>query len=164
MYAAIKEMKSGKAVGVDEIPVEFLKMLDGKALEKLVELCKLIYETSEWPEVFTRIVMIPIPKKANAIECADYRTISLISHAAKIMLKILTKRLEAKAESLISKSQFGFRRGCGAREAIGIMRTLCERSIEHGRDLFICFVDFEKAFDRVDWVRMLQILKSIGVD
>jgi len=64
----------------------------------------------------------------------------------------------------ISKTQFGFRRGCGTREAIGVMRTLCERSLEHDNDIFICCVDFEKAFDRVDWTKLLQILKGLGVD
>jgi len=98
------------------------------------------------------------------LECADHRTISLISHASKILLKILTKRLEAKAEMFIGKTQFGFRRGCGTREAIGVMRTLCERSLEHDNDVYICLVDFEKAFDRVDWVKVLPILKSIGTD
>lgn len=161
---AIREMKTGKAAGVDDIPAEILKMLDGEAMRKLVDLCKQIYETGDWPEDFTRIAMIPIPKKANAVECADHRTISLISHASKIILKILTKRLESKTEALISKTQFGFRRGCGTREAIGVMRTLCERSLEHDNDVFICFVDFEKAFDRVDWVKMLEILKNVGVD
>jgi len=162
--AAIKEMKNGKAVGVDDLPAEFLKLLDEGTMRKLVELCVQIYETGIWPEDFTKSIVIPIPKKVNAVDCADFRTISLISHTSKIMLKILTKRLEAKAEGIISKTQFGFRRGCGTREAIGVMRTLCERSLEHGNDLFICFVDFEKAFDHVDWVRLLQILKSIGVD
>jgi hypothetical protein len=71
---------------------------------KLVKLCKEIYETGIWPEDFTKIVMIPIPKKNNAIECADHRTISLISHASKILLKILTKQIEAKTETLISKN------------------------------------------------------------
>ena len=98
------------------------------------------------------------------MDCADYRTISLISHASKILLKILAKRLEGKTETLISKTQFGFRKGCGTREAIGVMRTLCERSLEHGNDVFICFVDYEKAFDRVDWVKMLSLLKGFGVD
>jgi hypothetical protein len=65
---------------------------------------------------------------------------------------------------LISKTQFGFRKGCGTREAIGMMRTLCERSLEHGNEVFICFVDYEKAFDRVDWVKMLGILKEVDVD
>jgi hypothetical protein len=161
---AIKEMKNGKASGVDDIPAELLKMLDGKAIRKLCTLCMEIYETGEWPEDFTKAVMIPIPKKANAVECADHRTISLISHASKILLKIIAKRIEHKAELIMGNTQFGFRRGCGTREAIGVMRVICERSLEFGNDVFICFVDFEKAFDRVDWVKMLDILKRIGVD
>ena len=115
-----------------------------------MDLCRLIYETGVWPEDFTRAILIPIPKKANASECADHRTISLTSHASKILLKILTKRLEAKAEMFIGKTQFGFKRGCGTREAIAVMRALCECSLEHDNDVYICFVDFEKAFDRVD--------------
>ena len=59
--------------------------------------------------------MIPIEKKVNAMECDDHRTISLISHASKIMLKVLTRRIEAKAKDFISRSQFGFSRGCGTR-------------------------------------------------
>jgi len=164
IHAAIEEIKNRKAVGPDDIPAEFLKILDGRTMEKLVELCKEIYEKGIWPEDFCRIVMIPIPKKSNATECSDYRTISLISHASKIMLKILAKRLESKTEALMSKTQFGFRRGCGTREAIGMLRSVCERSLEHGKDVFICFVDFEKAFDRVDWVKLLKILKNMGVD
>ena len=80
------------------------------------------------------------------------------------MLKILTKRIESKARNLIGRNQFGFRKGCGTREAIGTMRVLCERSIEHDNDVYICFIDFEKAFDRVNWVKMMDALKSIGVD
>ena len=64
---------------------------------------------------------------------------------------------------MLGKTQFGFRKGCGTREAIG-MRVICERSLEHGNDVFICFVDFEKTFDRIDWVKMVKILKKIGVD
>jgi hypothetical protein len=164
IFAAIKCMKSGKAAGVDDIPAEFLKMLEGEALKELVELCMEIYTTGIWPEDFTKSVMIPIPKKSNAVDCADYRTISLISHASKILLKILNNRIQSKADVMLSKTQFGFRKGCGTREAIGVMRTICERSLEHGNEVFICFVDFEKAFDRIDWVKMLEILKGIGVD
>ena len=65
---------------------------------------------------------------------------------------------------ILSKTQFGFRKGCGTREAIGVMRVLCERSLEYGNDVFVCFVDFEKAFDRIDWITMMNILKRIGID
>jgi hypothetical protein len=81
--AAITEMKTNKAVGVDGIPAEFWKTLGDKAMRELVELCKDMYEKGEWPKDFTRIAMIPLPKKPNATECGDYRTISLIPHASK---------------------------------------------------------------------------------
>src|SRR2546425_4584938 len=80
------------------------------------------------------------------------------------MLKVLTKRIEAKAKHLLGRNQFEFRKGCGTRDACGVMRTLCERSLEYGNEVCICFVDFEKAFDRVNWVKMFEILKSLHID
>src|SRR6218665_1727726 len=88
----------------------------------------------------------------------------LNTHASKIVLKILTKRITTKAEEFLGKNQFGFRKGCGTREAIDVMRMLCERSLEHDNELFICFVDFEKAFDRVKWTKLWHILKTIRID
>src|SRR5580698_3327746 len=87
---AVKEMKRNKAVGVDGIPGEFLKALGEKGMKELVQMCKKMYEEGVWPEGFTRVVMITIQKKSNAVECEDHRTISLISHASKILLKMLT--------------------------------------------------------------------------
>src|SRR6267154_6622463 len=81
-----------------------------------------------------------------------------------MILKVLIKRIEAKAKHLLERSQFGFRKGYGTRDAVGVMRTLCERSLEHGNAAYICFVDFEKAFDRVNWVKMFEILKSLHID
>jgi hypothetical protein len=162
--AAIKELKKGKAVGVDGLPADFLKILGDETYRCLEGICMKMYETGTWPKDFTKSIMIPLPKKQNAIDCEDHRTISLISHASKIVLRILTKRIEAKAIDFIGKTQFGFRKGCGTREAIGVMRMLCERSLEMDNDVFVCFVDFEKAFDRVNWVKMMEVLKKIGVD
>ena len=161
---AIKDMKERKAVGVDDIPSEFLKMLGDKGIEELVCLCKSMYETGKWPNDFTRLVFVPLQKKENALDCEDHRTISLICHASKIMLKILTKRIEGKAKDYLSKGQFGFRSGVGTRDAIGVMRMLCERSLDHGNDLYVCYVDFEKAFDRVRWDKLMNILKELKVD
>src|SRR4051812_30850984 len=80
------------------------------------------------------------------------------------MLKVLTKRIEAKAKYLLGRNHFGFRKGCGTRDAVGVMKTTCERSLEYGNVVYICFVDFEKAFDRVNWVKMFEILKSLHID
>ena len=77
IYEAIKGMKKGKAAGIDEVPAEFLKMLEGESLKKLVDLCMELYNTGIWPEDFTKSVMIPIPKKANAVECSDYDKLNI---------------------------------------------------------------------------------------
>src|SRR5688572_2478125 len=109
--------------------------------------------------------MIPIKKKNNATACKDYRTISLLPHAAKIMLKIITKRIQAKVEADNGLGdQFGFRKGRGTRDAIGSLRVLAERSLEHGQEVYICFVDYEKAFDRVDWRKLMTPLRRKGID
>jgi len=95
--AAIKEMKQNKAVGVDEIPAEFWKVLGDGAMNELIGICCQMYEEGVWPTDFTRVIMIPLQKKSNAVECGDHRTISHKSHASKIILKVLTKRIEAKS-------------------------------------------------------------------
>ena len=123
--------KEGNAVGVDEITAEMRKRLRDKALQEIVEICQSMYEEGKWPDDFTRVAMIPLPKKNNAAHYSDYRTINLIRHANKIKLKVLTKRLEAKAHQLQGRNQFGFRRRCGKRDAIGVMRMMFERSLKH---------------------------------
>ena len=161
---AIKELKVGKSEGVDKVPAELLKALGERGRKELFGICQDIYVTGEWPDDFTQATIVTLEKKANATECADHRTISLISHASKIMLKVLTRRLEQKVSYFIGKTQFGFRKGCGTREAIAVMRILCEGRLEFNEELFICFVDFEKAFDRVRWIKLLEILEKIGID
>ena len=161
---AIIQMKDKKAECVDGIPAELLKGLGNKAMKELINLSKEMYEKGEWSNDFTKAIILALQKKSNAIECTDHCTLSLIPHASKIILKVLTKRLESKAATYISRTQFGFRKGCGTREAIAVIRTLQERCLEHDQDAYVCYVDFEKAFDRVNWKILMVTLKNIGVD
>ena len=108
--------------------------------------------------------IVSIQKKPNAQRCEDHRTISLISHASKILLRVINNRLRARTEDHIGWDQFGFRKGLGTREVVAVVKTLSERNIEHNRDAYVCFVDYEKAFDRVDWTKPMTILKKLGVD
>ena len=106
-----------------------LKRLGDKALQEIFEICQSMYEEGKWSDDFTRAAMIALTKKNNGVHFSDYRTISLICHASKIMLKVLTQRLKAKAHQLLGRNQFGFRKGCGTRDAIGVMRILCKRRV-----------------------------------
>jgi retron-type reverse transcriptase len=82
------------------------------------------------------------------------------------MIKIITKRLQSRAEAdkCLGDDQFGFRKGRGTRDAVAALRILAERSIQHSQDVYVCFVDYEKAFDRVDWKKLMRALRRMGVD
>ena len=94
-------------------------------------------------------MIITLPKKGNLQLCQNYRTISLISHPSKIMLKILLNRLKPQAEWIIAEEQASFRAGRSATEQIFNLRIICERYLQYQQDLYHVFVDFKKEFDRV---------------
>ena len=83
-----------KASGGDGIPVELFQILKDDAVKVLYSICQEIWKTQQWPQDWKRSVFIPIPKKGNVKECSNYRTIALISHVSKVMLKILQARLQ----------------------------------------------------------------------
>ena len=91
---ALESIATNKTIGGDGIPVELFQILEDDAVKVLDSICQQIWKTQQWPQDWKRSVFIPIPKKDNAKECSNYRTISLISHASKIMLKILQARLQ----------------------------------------------------------------------
>jgi len=96
------------------------------SLKIMTKLIKNIYETGEWPKDFTEVTMIALKKKPQATKCNNYRTISLIAHTAKIVAKIRRRRIEKKIEDVLGGDQFGFRRGKGTSDAIGMLRIILE--------------------------------------
>lgn len=99
-------------------------------------------------------IMILIEKESNDKKCEDFRTISMISHAAKVLLEVINRRHSERLDKCIAEEQFGFRRGKGTRGAIGLVRTIGERNIERVREICTAFIDLEKAFDRVQWNKL----------
>ena len=91
---ALKSITTNKASGGDGIPVELFQILKDDTVKVLPSICQQIWKTQQWPQDWKRSVFIPIPKKGNAKECSDYHTIALISHARKVMLKILQAKLQ----------------------------------------------------------------------
>jgi len=161
---AIKEIRNKKATGDDDVPRDVFKLLGEGGLKIITKLINTIYETGEWPKDFTEVTMIALKKKPQATKCSDHRTISLIAHTAKIVAKILRRRTEKKIEGVLGEDQFGFRRGKGTRDAIGMLRIISERTLEIDEELSVCFIDWQKAFDRVNWTKLMQILKEIDID
>ena len=99
-------------------PAGLFQILKDDAVEVLHSICQQIWKTQQWPRDWKRSVFIPIPKKGNAKECSNYRTIALISHASKVILKILQARLQQYVNHELPDVQAGFRKGRGTRDQI----------------------------------------------
>ena len=113
---ALGSITMNKASGGDGIPVELLQILKDDAVQVLHSICQQIWKTQQWPQDWERSAFIPIPKKGNAKECSNYCTIVLISHASKVMLKILQARLQQYVKHEVPDGQAGFRKGRGTRD------------------------------------------------
>ena len=100
-----------KASGGDGIPVELFQISKDDAVKVLHSVCQKIWKTQQWPQDWKRSVFIPIPKKSNSKECSNYHTIVLISHASKVMLKILQAGLQQCMNQELPDVQAGFRKG-----------------------------------------------------
>ena len=109
---------TNKVSGGDGIPPELFQILKDDAVKVLHSICQQIWKTQQWPQDWKRSVFIPIPKQGNAKECSNYHTIALISHARKVMLKILQDRLQQYLNRELPDVQAGFRKGRGTRDQI----------------------------------------------
>ena len=119
---ALESITTNKASGGDGIPVELVQILKDDAVKVLHSICQHICKTQQWPQDWKRSVFIPIPKKGNAKECSNYRTIALISHSSKVMLNILQARLLQYVNRELPDVQAGFRKGRGTRDQIANIR------------------------------------------
>ena len=119
-------------------------------------------ENQEWTQDWERSVFIPIPKKGNAKECSNYCTIALISHASKLMLKILQTRFQQYVNWEIPDVQAGFRKGRGTRDQIANIRWIIEKAREFQKNTYFCFFDYTKSL-WLDYNELWEILKEMGI-
>ena len=110
-----------------------------------------------------KVSFIPIPKKGNAKECSNYRTTALISHASKVILKILQARLQQYMNHELTDLQAGFRKGRGTRDQIANIHWIIEKAREFQKNIYFCFIDYTKAFDYVDHNKLWKILQEMGI-
>ena len=134
-----------KVSGGDEIPVELCQILKDDAVKVLHSICQQIWKTQQWPQDWKMSVFIPIPKKCNARVCSNYHTIALVSHASKVMLKILQTRLQQYMNRELPYVQTGFRIGRGTRDQIANIHWIIEKAREFQKNLYFCFIDYAKA-------------------
>ena len=117
----------------------------------------------QWPQDWKRSVFIPIPEKGNDKECSNYYTVGLISHASKVMLKILQARLQQYVNCELPDVQAGFRKGRGSRDQIASIHWIIKKAREFQKNIYFCFIDYTKAFDCVDHNKLWKILQEMGI-
>ena len=129
----LSSLNSASASRGDGIPIELFQILKDDAVKVLHSICPQIWKTQPWPQDWKRTVFIPIPKKGNAKECSNYRTIALISHASKVILEILQARLQQYVNPELPDVQAGFRKGRGTRDQIANIRWIMEKARDVSR-------------------------------
>ena len=144
---ALESITMSKASGRDGIPVELFQILKDDAVKVLHSICQQIWKTQQWPQDWKRSVFIPIPKKGNAKDCSNYRTVALISHTSKA---ILQARLLQYMNHELPDVQGGFRKSRGIRDQFVNIHWIIEKAREFQRNIYFCFIDHANAFDCVD--------------
>ena len=152
-----------KASGGDGIPVELFQILKDDAVKVPHSICQQIWKTQQWPQDWKRSVFIPIPLKGNAKEHSNFRTIALISHASKVMHKILQARLQQCVNQELPDEQDGFRKGRETRDQIANINWIIKKAREFQKNIYFHFTDHAKAFDCVDHNKLWKILKDMGI-
>ena len=160
---ALGGITTNKTSGGDGIPVELFQILKDDAVKVLHSICQQIWETQQWLQDWKRSIFIPIPKKGNAKEYSNYHTIAFMSHASKVMLKILQARLQQYMNHELSDVQAGFRKGRGTRDQIANICCIIEKARGFQKHIYFCFIGYAKAFNSVDHNKLWKILQEMGI-
>jgi len=161
---AISCLKQGKAPGVDLVTAEEIMATGEAGIDIMFELCSKIWKEEKIPDEWKHSVIVPIYKKKDKLVCDNYRGISLLSHAEKLMATIILHRIRAHTEEVLSEAQAGFRPGRSTIDQLLSLRLIAEKYQEFDKDLFICYVDFQKAFDSVWRKGLWQTMRHLGYD
>ena len=138
---ALESITMNKASGGDGFPVELFQNLKDDAVKVLHLICQQIWKTQQWPQDWRRSVFIPVPKEDNDKEYSKYHTIAVISHASKVMLKILQARLQQYMNCELPDVQTGFRKGRGTRDQIVNICNIMEKTREFQKNIHLGLTD-----------------------
>ena len=161
--SSIMVLKAGKAAGPDNIPPEALKADSNLSSDILYGLFGKIWEEEEMPQDWNESYIVKLPKKGDSRECKNYRGISLVLVAGKVLNRIILVRLQGALDATLRDEQAGFRKDRSCIDQIAILRIIIEQSIEWNTSLCVNFVDFEKAFDSLDRSVLWCLMRHYGI-
>ena len=158
---ALGSITTNKVSGGDGISIELFEILKDDAVKVLQSICQQIWKTQQWPQDWKRSVFILISKKGSPKECSNYHTTALISHANKVMLKILQARLQQYMNREFSDVQAGFRKGRETRDQMANIYWNIKRTREFQKNIYFCFIFYAKAFVCQSEVKSLSRVDSL---
>ena len=150
IYAALREIKNGTTGRVDRLTVEILKADLETSVDVLHYYLHKVREQEQIPEDWHRGLIVKLPKKGDLTKCSNWEGITLMVVAAKVLGRMIITQIRDGIDNKLHQEQAGFRKGRGTTEQIFILRNIIEQCNEWNSNLYVCFVDFEKAFDSVD--------------
>ena len=161
---AVRELKTGKAAGMDGVEVECVRSGGGSMVEWLVRLLNICFERGRVPEDWMSACIVPLYKgKGDRLSCGSYRGISLLSVVGKLYGRVLIRRTREGTEGEIREEQGGFMRGRGCIDQIFAIRQVCEKHLGKGEEVLFAFMDLEKAYDRITREGMWKMLSNYGI-
>lgn len=160
---AINKLKNGKAAGKDNIPADLITA-GGEAVAELI-FCLLtkIWNKEEVPDEWTEGIIIKIPKKGDSTRCENWRPITLLNTTSKILTHIIMDRIKEPIDTSLRNNQAGFRPRRGCTDQICTLRIIIDEALEWQKEIYLGFIDFEKAFDKINRVRLWEIIKEYGI-
>ena len=159
---ALKHLKEGKAAGFDGISAEEMKATGEIGIDVIHKLCRQIWESEQIPNDWGKAVIVPIFKMKDKLDCANYRGISLLSLVGKVFCSIIHSRMKKKTEEILSESQAGFRPGRSTADQLFSLRQITEKYNEIGKPLYLCYIDYQKAFDTVWQEGLWSAMRHLG--
>jgi len=145
---AVNRLKKSKAPGVDNISAKEMQAAGNSGTEILLSMCRKIWEEEKFIQMWKKSIIIPLQKK-DTVNCDNYRGVSSLPHCEKVMASAILQRIRQRSEEILSEAQEGFRPGCSTIDQLFTLRRLTEMYIEYGKYLYVCYIDFQKAFDSV---------------
>ena len=159
----MKSLKNNKATGNDEFPIEYLKSVGEDTKAKIVQVIKNIYKGDEIPSEWLETVFIALPKKQCTAKCKEHGTIALIPHAMKILNRVTYNRISTHLNEQLNPMQYGFKPNVGTSESITALKKILANRTNSKQDTCTCFIDFIKAFDRVEHDILTDILNKKAI-
>ena len=164
MLAAITKLKHRKAAGLDNISAEEIQAATQRSgLTAVHRLCSMAWKQEQIPSDWKSAVIIPVHKKKDTLDCSNYTGISPLCHCSKIFSWIILQRIKSRTEEILTEAlQAGFRTNRSTIDHIFTLRQLAETYDQFGKELYVCYIDFRKAFDSVRRKGLWKVLRHYG--